>query len=163
MRLGQLSEEAFELLTDKPITATALNALRWMMPKRQVEAANIMISTGNYSKSFAKALLIATKPAERVKMRSRPVRGLSQGQQENMQQELENLLGEARVAERYGADVLSLIVASAYVSKLISNKTIESFLGQHHRKYLEEFRAIVSAISLDKSRTNRRPSQLTAK
>jgi hypothetical protein len=151
MRLDQLSAEAFELLKDTPISATALNTLRWMRPKRQVEAANLMVSTGNYSRSFAKALLIATKPAERVNMRSRPVRGLSRAQQESMQQELDNLLSDAKVTESYGADQLNLVVASAYVSRLISNKTIESFLGQHHREYLEEFRAIVSAASLNRS------------
>ena len=151
MKLDQLSAEAFEVLKDKPIAAATLNVLRWMKPTRQVEAANLMVSTGNYSKSFAKALLIATSPAERVMMRRRPEYGLSREQKGNMHQELESVLNDVGVTESYGADVLNLVVASGYVSRLIDNKAIESYLGSHHAEILEQFRTIVSAETLDEA------------
>jgi RepB plasmid partitioning protein len=149
MRLDQLSTDTFELLKDKPVIAATLNVLRWMKPTRQIEAANLMVSTGNYSKSFAKALLVATNPAERVTRRMRPVCGLSREQKDLMQQELENLLKDIGVTESYGTDVLSLVVASSYISRLISNQAIESYLGSHHAEILEQFRAILSAATLD--------------
>ena len=147
--LNELSMEAIELLKDRPISAPALNILRWMNPARQVEAAELMVSTGNFSRNFAQALLVATKPEGRITSGSRPIPGLSEEQKVRMQQELECVLNDFRATEIYGADVLSLVVASGYVSKLIGNKAIESYLGQNHPEILQEFRTVVATGSLD--------------
>ena len=149
--LNQLSMEAVELLKGKPIVKSTLNIFRWMSPPRQVEVAKLMVSTGNFSRSFAQALLVATKPDDRVTMKSRPIYGLSDEQKAEMQRELESLLKDIGALENYGADVLSLVVASGYISKLINDQAIESYLGQSHPEILQEFRTIVAAASLEGS------------
>jgi hypothetical protein len=147
----QLSAETVRLLSDKPISNEALNMLRRMRQSRQLEAAELMVSTGNFSRSFTQALLAATKPEDCDMSRSKPISGLSQERRLNMQQELEDVLKDVAVTKNYGVDVLSLVVASSYISKLIGNKEIECYLRRNHPEILQEFRAITSAESLDDS------------
>jgi hypothetical protein len=40
------------------------------------------------------------------------------------------------VESRYGEDVLQLVIASGYLSKLVANAEINRYLGQHHQKSL---------------------------
>ena len=49
------------------------------------------------------------------------------------------------------ATVLNLVIASGYLSKLIGNAEIKRYLNQHHPEILTEFRAIISATSLDQA------------
>ena len=53
--------------------------------------------------------------------------------------------------ENYGTDVLSLVAASGYVSRLISNEAIESYLHQNHPDVLQQFRTIFVTVLLDHS------------
>ncbi len=148
--LNQLSAEAFNLLKDTPIGANALKVLLRMKPTRQVEAAKLIVSAGNFTRRFAQALYTATKRENRVMPRgTRRMSGLPQKQEIKMQHELECLLNDSQATESYGTDVLSLVVASGYVSKLIGNQAIENYLASHHSEILERFKAIVSAVSLD--------------
>lgn len=148
MMLDQLSPEAYELLKDKPVSARTINKLRRLKPTHQVAAARFMISTGNYSLFFAKALLIATGSEERENRGIKSIRGLTREQQTKMQQELERLLSDIGITETYGADVLSLVVACGYISKLIGNKAIAQYLHETHPKILRELRSIVATGSL---------------
>jgi len=104
----------------------------------------------NYSKSYAKVLLAATKQTDLLRAdRSKEVGGITADQIARM--EREGIAGKdfRSVEARYGDDVLNLVIASGYVSKLISNPKVARYLGQHHPEILEEFRTIVSAVSLD--------------
>ncbi len=49
----------------------------------------------------------------------------------------------------YGEDVLHLVIASGYISKLAANRRVERYLDQNHPEILEEFKAIISSTSLD--------------
>jgi hypothetical protein len=51
----------------------------------------------------------------------------------------------------YGDDVLHLVIASGYLARLIGNVEIERFLQTRHPEFLDEFRAIITAASLDQS------------
>jgi RepB plasmid partitioning protein len=53
------------------------------------------------------------------------------------------------VETRYGDDVLHLVIASGYLSKLLKNRDIKRYLSQRHPEILAEFAAIISATSLD--------------
>jgi hypothetical protein len=68
-----------------------------------------------------------------------------------MQREMGYLLNDFGATEGYGADVLSLVVATGYVKKLIGNKEIESYLHRNHPDILQKFRTIVATVSLDHS------------
>jgi hypothetical protein len=144
-----------ELLKDKPISTLARNVLRRMSPTRQVEAAELMVSTGNFSRIFALSLLLATKSEDRLAWRAKPIRGISQERQAAMQKELECLLKDSRATENHSADVLSLVVASRYVSRLVGNREIEGYLHRNHPDILQKFRTIVATVSLDHSMAGR--------
>jgi hypothetical protein len=147
----KLNAETVRLLSGKAIPSSALNMLRRMRPSRQVEAAEFMISTGNFSRSFVQALLAATKREDCDMSRSKPISGLSQTQRLEMQQELERVLKEFAMTRNYGIEVLSLVVATGFIAKLIENHAIASYLSRNHPDILREFRTILDAVPLGES------------
>ena len=63
-----ISPEVVDLLKDKSVNPTTFEVLRKMKPMRQIEAAELMNTAGNYTSSYAKALLAATRQADLVKV-----------------------------------------------------------------------------------------------
>ena len=55
------------------------------------------------------------------------------------------------VENSYGDDVLHLVIASAYLSKLIGNVAISRYLARHHADLLDQFKAVAAAGSLDQN------------
>jgi ParB-like chromosome segregation protein Spo0J len=145
--------EVVELLKDKSINPTTFDVLRKMKPMRQIEAAELMNTAGNFATSYAKALLAATRQDDLVKS-SKPKRvaGLTPEQMARMEREMEKLQRDLKAVEaRYGEDVLQLVIASGYLSKLVANLEIKRYLNQNHPEILTEFTAIISATSLDQA------------
>jgi len=153
MMLGGICPEVVDLLKDKSLNPTTFDVLRKMKPMRQIEAADLMSTAGNYTASYAKALLAATRQADLVKSEQpKKVGGLTPDQMARMEREMETVQQDLKMVEsRYGDDVLHLVIASGYLSKLLTNKDIRRYLSQHHPEILAEFLAIVSATSLDQS------------
>jgi hypothetical protein len=56
-----------------------------------------------------------------------------------------------QVEGSYGDDVLHLVIATAYLGKLVANKEIALYLSKHHTQILEKVRDIIAATSLDQS------------
>ncbi|HST07167.1 MAG TPA: plasmid partitioning protein RepB C-terminal domain-containing protein [Gemmatimonadaceae bacterium] len=155
MMLGGICPEVVDLLKDKSLNPTTFDVLRKMKPMRQIEAADLMSTAGNYTASYAKALLAATRQTDLVKSEQpKKVGGLTPDQMARMEREMETVQQDLKMVEsRYGDDVLHLVIASGYLSKLMNNKDIRRYLSQHHPEILAEFVAIVSATSLDQSRS----------
>jgi hypothetical protein len=147
--------EAVELLKDKSVNSRTFDILRKMKPMRQIEAAELMATAGNYSLSYARALLAATRQADLVKSdEPKKIAGMTPEQMARMEREMEKLQRDLKTVEsRYGEDVLQLVIASGYLSKLVGNAEIKRYLGQHHPEILSEFRAIIAATSLDQMNT----------
>ena len=147
--------EAIELLKDKSVNSRTFDILRKMKPMRQIEAAELMTTAGNYSLSYARALLAATRQADLVKSDvPKKIAGMTAEQMARMEREMEKLQRDLKTVEsRYGEDVLQLVIASGYLSKLVANAEVKRYLGQHHPEILSEFRAIIAATSLDQVNT----------
>jgi len=147
--------EVIELLKDKSVNSRTFEVLRKMKPMRQIEAAELMVTAGNYTASYAKALLAATRQADLVKADTpKKIAGMTPEQMARMEREMEKLQRDLKTVEsRYGEDVLQLVIASGYLSKLVANAEIKRYLGQHHPEILSEFRAIIAATSLDQVNT----------
>ena len=80
--------------------------------------------------------------------------GMTVEQMARMEREMEKLQRDLKTVEsRYGEDVLQLVIASGYLSKLVANLEIRRYLGQHHPEILAEFRAVIAATSLDQVNT----------
>ena len=51
----------------------------------------------------------------------------------------------------YGDDMLVLVIAAGFLERMIARPEIERFLMGRHPEFLDQFRAIVSAASLDQT------------
>ena len=51
----------------------------------------------------------------------------------------------------YGSDLLNLVVARGYLSKLISTPTVKNYLTQNHPDILDTFELVVNTVSMDEA------------
>jgi hypothetical protein len=56
----------------------------------------------------------------------------------------------------YGSDLLNLVVARGYLSKLISTPTVKDYLTQNHPDILDTFELVVNTVSMDEAVSSRR-------
>jgi hypothetical protein len=103
--------------------------------------------------SYAKALLATSKPADLHKPDElKKATGLSAEQMARLEREMASVSEDYKELEAsYGDDMLVLVVASGFIERLLSKPEIEGFLERRHPEFLENFRAIVQATSLDQS------------
>lgn len=120
-----------------------------MKAMRQIEAAELMQTVSNFSSSYAKALLAATKQADLAKPdRPKKVSGMSAEQMARMEREMETLHRDFKAVEAsYGEHVLHLVIG--YLARLVANRKVEKYLLQNSPEILEKLRAIISSASLD--------------
>ncbi|WP_294542150.1 plasmid partitioning protein RepB C-terminal domain-containing protein [uncultured Rhodoblastus sp.] len=151
--LNGICPEVVEMLKDKTINKHTFSVLRKMKPLRQIEAAELMGTAANWSASYAKALLAATKQDDLTRSdRPKKIAGMTREQMARMEREMASLHQDFKQIENsYGDDILHLVIASGYLGKLVANKEIERFLSQHHAEILDEFRSIIAATSLDQT------------
>jgi ParB-like chromosome segregation protein Spo0J len=154
--LDGICPEVIDLLKDRSVDPSTFDSLRKMKPIRQIEAAELMATVGNFSSNYAKALLAATKQQDLVHPeRPKRVGGITPEQMARMEREMDGLQRDFKAVEAsYGDDVLHLVIASGYLAKLIGNSETARYLGNHHAEILDEFRAIVAAASLDQTSTS---------
>jgi RepB plasmid partitioning protein len=96
-----------------------------------------MIAAANYGASYAKALVGAARQAELVKPdKPKKIAGMTSEQIARMEREMESLQHDFRQVETsYGEDVLQLVIASGFLSKLLGNAHVatgaETALGRY--------------------------------
>lgn len=148
--LDGISAEVIDLLKDRTVSKAIFDALRKMKPLRQYEAADLMIQAGNLTTGYAKALLAGTKQGDLVAPeKPKRLNGLSPEQMARMERELEVVSRDFKAVERtFGDDVLHLVLASRYVSRLIANGNVVAYLRKRHGDMLVELQTIVAAASL---------------
>lgn len=149
--LNGICPEVVEFLKDKQVNPVTFEILKKMKAPRQIEAAELMAMAGNFSSSYAKALLAATRQHDLVRPdRPKKIGGITSEQMARMEREMETLQHDFKAVEAsYGDDVLNLVVATSYLSKLVANPEIESYLDANYPELLSEFRVIMAAASLD--------------
>lgn len=149
--LDGVCPEAQELLKDKMVAIETFSILRRMKPMRQIEVATLMNDSATYYASYANAMLAAT-PSDQLAEpgRSRKLKGLDDDKIARMQSELANVQRQfSLIEDTYGSDVLNLMVAKNYITKLIGNAKVVRYLAQHHAEYLKQFQNISEMESLN--------------
>lgn len=149
--LTGICPEVIELFKDKYFPGDIMRDFRRMKPTRQIECAELMIAVNNFSKNYASALYAAT-PADQLADPEKPkrVRGLGAAEIERMEQEMSHVQKRFKTIEgTYGNNVLNMVLARGYIAKLMKNKAVASYLQRHQPEYLQEFKSIVAATSLD--------------
>lgn len=151
--LDGVSPDVVELLKDRPINPVTFDVLRKLKPMRQIEVAELMLSANNFTSAYAKALLAATRQVDLVRPdKPKRVGGMTPEQMARMEREMASLTQDFKALESsYGDDVLHLVIASGYLSRLVANAEVERYLRSRHPEILDEFRAIITAASLDQS------------
>ena len=148
--LDGIHADAVELLKDKPITASALRIYRKVNPLRQADMAQLMVSSNNYTRAYAEALIVGTPTAQLVNgSKAKTVRGISEEEVARMEKEMEMLERDYRLhQDHYGENVLHLNATQRYVKRLLENAKVKRFLSTRYPEILEEFQAVVEMESL---------------
>lgn len=119
---------------------------------RQIEVAELLLATGNFSVPYVKALLAATRPDMLVDSdKHKVIEGLTSEQVAKMEKEMEGLQRDLKlIEESYGNQVLNLVLARGYLSKLFANTRVARYLGQHHADIFRELQTVSEGSSLEK-------------
>ncbi len=149
--LDGICGEAVDLLRDKPVTPNGLRSLRKVKPIRQIEIAELVNAVGNYTTPYIKAL-VAASPKDQCVPGSdgKPSFGVRPEDLAKMEKEMAALERDFRLIEQsYGTNVLNLVLARGYLSKLLSNNRVLRYLSGHYGDIVAEFQKIVDATALE--------------
>jgi hypothetical protein len=151
--LDGICAEVVDLLKDRNVSVHAMGVLRKMKPLRQIEVVELMMALGNFTATYAKALLAATRQADLAQPdKPKKVGAMTPEQMARLEREMATLNQDFRALEAsYGDDVLQLVIAAGFVGRLIANPAIEAHLSKRQPEVLEELRNIVAAASLDQA------------
>ncbi len=149
--LNGICKEAAEILKDKRVSLGVFSVLRKMKPMRQIEVAELLNTTTNYSVPYAKALLAATHPDMLVDPdRHKATEGLTPDQVAKMEKEMEDLQRDLKqIEESHGNQVLNLVLARGYIAKIFANARVARYLGQHHADICRALQTISETSSLE--------------
>lgn len=150
--LDNICPEAVELLRDQNFSPNLGAVLRRLKPTRQIECVELMLSANNFTIAYAKALLAAT-PRNMLTSEAKPRRmtGVTADQMAKMEREMGNLQEQFKLAEQsYGQDILNLVLAKGYLSRLLNNDAVQRYLTKNHPDILREFDRITRLVALDK-------------
>jgi hypothetical protein len=118
-----------------------------MVPSRQIEAAELMVSMNNYTLPYAKSLVAATPQPQLVEaIQPKRLKGLTGEQIAVMERESVNLEREFGTAEKaYGTDHLDAVLINGYISRLLGNAQLVRYLAQRRGEILTEFQQLSGA------------------
>lgn len=99
--LDGIAPEAVEILKDRQVNAHIFDILRKLKPHKQFAAAELMIAMNNFTASYAKAILAATRQEDLAKPeRPKKIAGVTPEQMARMERELETLNLDFRAKRR---------------------------------------------------------------
>ena len=151
--LEGICTEAIDLLQDKQFTPDVTRILRNMKGARQVEAVELMVSSNTITVAHAEALLKATPPELRTDVR--PLerdRSSSIEQLVKLEKEMSQVQTQYKDAEQnYGSDLLNLVVAKGYLTKLLVNDAVKSYIHRHEPEILEQFELVANTVSMEEA------------
>jgi ParB-like chromosome segregation protein Spo0J len=149
--LKDICPEAVHLLRDKSVCAGALREMRKVKPMRQIEMAELMLATHNFSSTYAKCLFIKTAQDQLVELdKAKDIKGLTPADAARIQREAETLENDFRmIEENHGRNMLQLVLACSYLRKLLSNTAVSRFLSQRHPDIMAEFKDIAESTTLE--------------
>jgi hypothetical protein len=117
---------------------------------RQIEMAELMCTTNNFSAAYAKCL-VATTPEDQLADSERPkeCRGLSPDEIARMEHEMATLGKEFKlIEESHGKNVLNMVIVGGYLRKLLDNARVARFLTQHYPEIAAELQKVAESKSL---------------
>ncbi len=127
-----------------------IRLLKKVTAVRQIEIAELMVSTNNFVLGYAEALVLGT-PKDQLANPDEPKKktGLSPASIARMEQEMETLERDLKAVEAtYGENMLNLTLACGYIKKLLDNAKVTKFLNANYPDVFSEFKTITAAQTL---------------
>ena len=53
--------------------------------------------------------------------------------------------------QNYGSDLLNLVVAKGYLTKLLANGAVKSYIGRHESEILTHLELVVNTVSMEEA------------
>ena len=143
--LTDICPEAVALLKDRRASAGAIREMKRVKPMRQIEMAELMVASNNYTAVYTKCLVAASPPEQVLETeRHKAPAGMEQKDIARLQGEMQNLEREfALVQAEYGQNMLNLVVVVGYIRNILNNAAVVRFLSQAEATMLAEFQKIV--------------------
>jgi ParB-like chromosome segregation protein Spo0J len=148
--LNGICPEAVALLRGKRVSADALRQVRKAKPLRQIEMAELMCASNNYTQPYAKCLVAATS-ADQLEGNdhAKDIEELSTEDMARMEREMESLSKDFREIETtYGKNVLNLVVLAGYLRKLLDSAPVVRYLAQHYPDIMAQLQHVAESRSL---------------
>lgn len=142
--------EAVQLLRGKRANAGSLRQLRKAKPLRQIEMAELMCASSNFSVNYAKCLIAATPQDQLVESeQTKDCEGISPADMARMEREMESLTGDFKqIEESHGKNVLNLVIVVGYLKRLLDNARVVRYLAGNYPEVLCELQKTVESRSL---------------
>jgi ParB-like chromosome segregation protein Spo0J len=142
--------EAVALLRDRTIRPGAIRELRRATPMRQIEMAELMVASRNFTVAYAESLIAATPQKQLVDQASpKVVKGLTPEDISRIERETQTLeVDFRRIEESHGKNVLNLVVAAGYVRRLLNNASVVKYLSRKYPDLLAELGRLVENVDL---------------
>jgi len=142
-----ISNEAVELLKDKPIPPKSIRLLKKVTGERQVEIARLMIDANNYHAGYAEGLVLGT-PKELLVVADKPKKkkGMTAESIAKMEQEMVTLeSGMKAITENYKENMFTLQTGQTYIRSLLRNLRVAKYLKAKHAEISAEFESMAAA------------------
>lgn len=138
--------DAVEMLKDKQMSPDTLKMLRKVVPSRQIEIVELMVTANNFTRVYVEALLFGTPKNKLSPAANKHVRKIKPEEVARMEMEMESLEKEYKTCEKgFSQKMLQLTVFRRYVMRLLENAKVNRFLGSRHSEIHEELSAIVAS------------------
>lgn len=151
--LEGICPQAVELLQDQQFTPDVTRVLRNMKAARQVEALELMIASNSITVAHADALLKATPSEQRsdvpppTQSKAPPIEQIVK-----LEKEMNQVHTQYKDADQnYGSDLLNLVLAKGYLTKLLANETVKRYIERHEPGILEQFELVVNTVSMEEA------------
>jgi hypothetical protein len=149
--LSGICPEAIALLQDHQFTPDVTRILRNMKAARQVEAVELMVASNTITVAHVEALLKATPPEQRadVPPPERDSKTAPMEQLVKLEKEMSQVQATCKGAEsNYGSELLNLVVAKGYLTKLLANAAVKSYIERKEAKILSHLELVANTVSM---------------
>ncbi len=148
--LTGICPEAVELVRNRRASAGAIRELKRVKSMRQIEMAEVMVASNNFTTAYAKCLVMASSPEQLIESSQQMTPdGMEDQDDSRLQSEINNMEHEFKlVQEEYGQNMLNLVVVVAYMRGLLDNAAVVRFLSQAEPAMLAEFQKIMEQADM---------------
>jgi hypothetical protein len=133
-RFDHVAAGTRDLLQPTKVSVKALKELARMTPRRQMQAARIMVASGCFTVAFVNALVCATDYSMLALPRSHPRLPVDPAERKAASEEITLLANRLQeLGSVTGSDLLVLLAGCTYASRLLTNRRIRKYLETHLR------------------------------